>query len=188
MAKNSKQTSSKLTSAISIILIILLIFGILALGIRCSGIADPFSIEYNGTTYTANDKNVIVLPEDGEARFTVKNFGSRYTVRVEANVDFEYEVNGQKYSFADEQFTRYFIKSNNVFDSYFIIDCEPFGYFPENVLSDIWGGNDMTLPEITENCYFKLIVTSSEGEVITSAMRQDTPIKDVRVSPDRVVF
>lgn len=107
--------------------------------------SSSFSVEYNGVKY--RDKfNVIEIPKNGQARFTVKGCDT-YKVNVVPNVtresDFDYIAGNTFYRYSEADIERLFLDTNSFDDNGFILrklDCTL-----ENVLSVLHAGENIVL-------------------------------------------
>lgn len=143
-----------------------------------------FRVEYNGQTYKGGD-NRLLLPASGEVRFEVKGFNaSPYTVKVEPGVDFEYEVGGRTFHFADCRLTDYFVSAENIFNGNFVIDCDV-NYAPGAVLERIWG--EAVTAVYPDSYPYTLVVTSAAGDRVSISFGQAF-LGHVEVVPDHIVM
>lgn len=142
-----------------------------------------FRVIYNDHIFKAGEDNFLYLPVSGEAKFEVAGFNSSpYTVKVEPNADITYDIGGQQYSFKDEQLTDYFIKSENVFGSAFIIDCQKSYTVPE-ILKQIWG--EKIEPNSAAPYPYALVVISTNGEKIVIQFNQ---LININLNPGSIVL
>lgn len=197
----AKQKKSKFVSVITWLLLLLLLIGCIGLILHFLGIGKDditdiinptFRVEYDGNVYKADTENVLALPESGQARFEIKNCES-CTVKVLPNVtdetDFTFTADGNERKYSDvSDLTAVFIQTNNVYGEYFIIDCDN-DYSLESVLSSALGADSVVIPvaEITDP--YKLVVTSSDGEVI-EILFGGTHIYgfDIVLNPSSIIF
>ncbi len=188
--------SSKSVAGIAISFICLFAFA-LAVGliIKYTDIKDKvtefvnptFCIEYNGVTYTG-DNNKLTLPLSGQAKFTVKNGGS-YTVDVSPNKnepDFNYTVNGNTYSFHDENLSNTIVKRSNIFSDNFIIDCSE-RFYVIDVLKTIWGDEEIEA-HCTMQYPYLLTVTSADGKTVSFEIVQTLSASEIVTDPDNIIF
>lgn len=155
---------------ITVIIIAALAVGIYALwkytgiGKQMTSSIGEFRVVYNGKTFNIGKDNYICLPSSGEAKFEVLGFNSTpYTVKVEPNTDFTYDVDGNTYHFEDEQLTDYFIDPETVYGNAFVINCDK-NYAVGDVLKHIWGKD---IEAETRAIYpYAITVVSSAGEKV----------------------
>lgn len=140
---------------------------------------EEFTLYYNGNGYNASDEAEVRLPTDGQAVFYVRGTES-YTVSVITNLDEQtgavlnsYSYDGINWLFRFDDYTTDFVKSENLQEDHFIIECSPDYYSLDNVLKRIHEATEIqyTYP-IEEEYPFKLIITSSAGEVISILLKQ----------------
>lgn len=187
---------SKLLSVISAILVVFVlalvvwaIFKFTSIGDKLNDLLDKtFYVEFDGERYTGND-NAIFLPSSGLLKFTVKHSsGYKITVapHISSDMDSTYTVNGQKYSYTDEDLTDVFIDSELVYDDCFYIDCTQ-SYFITDVLSRIWGVKDVTLYGDAP-CYYLLKITNkADGETVSFSLHYNDNFEIV-VSDTSYIF
>ncbi len=174
----ARQKRSKIISVITWLLLLLLLVG--GIGAIChfagigkddiTDIVNPtFRVEYAGKVYKADTENVIVLPKSGQARFEIKNCENcavKVLPNVNAETDFIFTVDGQEHKYSEVQdLTAVFIKANNVYGDYFVIDCNN-DFSLESVLSMLYDIEQITISEHVNIPPYKIVVTSSNGQVI----------------------
>ena len=171
---------NKFLSVVAVVAVVIVIF--LAIGglARCNSVKDKvneiispsFSVEFDGKKYKG-DENYICLPNKGKAIFNVRN-GGDYRVEVLPNVtdetDFNYTVGDKVYPYSGENLTTAFIDNKQIFSDKFFIDCSQ-NMSLRSVLSRIWGGAEITVTAPIGVCFYKLVVTSSNGETVTLLFR-----------------
>lgn len=145
---------NRFSSIIAVIAFLLLLVVAVFCVFRYTGINDKidsllnpsFSVQYNGVTYSGDD-NVIVLPQDGKAKFKVRGVDS-YQVTVTPNVtaetDFSYNVGDTVYVFGNTNLTNFFVTDGCVENGYFVIDCTK-DLSVESVLSKLHDNAEITL-------------------------------------------
>lgn len=172
----ARQKKSKIISIITWLLLLLLLVG--GIGAIChfagigkddiTDIVNPvFRIEYNSNVYKTDTENVIALPKDGRARFEVKGTKSYSAVivpNVTTETDFTYTVNGKVYPYSGEKdLSKAF--DIKCYDNAFTVTTDG-DYTLENILFKIWGVETVTISEHGDFPLYKLIVTSSSGEIV----------------------
>lgn len=116
--KRQRTVGSVLSSALTVFVVVLavgLVFKYTKAGERIKDLTNSaFCVEYAGKEYTG-ENNVITLPTDGQAMFTVKGCDG-YTVKIVPNVtvetDFTYTVNGRDILTAARICVRYFLRAS----------------------------------------------------------------------------
>lgn len=191
----AKQTIKSLgAKVLSCILFLLFIAGIVGAIVHFTGVDNSvkdllnstFRVEYNGIEYASDGDNVAILPENGTARFNIKN-GGNCAVRVVPNVDFKFDFGGEELSFKDEvDLTRYFIDSSGFSAGCFEINCTPNAFKISSFLSTIYG-DAVSVPDnlSNEEYYYKVYVTAASGETISILLAQ-APF--IRIEQDNVAF
>lgn len=140
-----------------------------------------FTVLYGAEmTFTPESTAQLLLPQQGSVLFQVTGT-SAYTVKVVSNIDdgqggsrpYYYMVDDKLGLFSNDDYTEQFIKSLSA-SSFFFIEVQEPGYYDlENVLSRIYGTDNivLTVPEDLQYPY-KMVVTSAEGEQIIIELGQ----------------
>lgn len=166
MAKNYK--SNKILTTLLCIFAVF-VFVVLLCGVLSRTFSVPLTVTCGGSKFTGKD-NALILPHNGEVRFDISG-ADKYSVEVLPNIktaesDFIYSVNGNdNYKFSGDDYTNLFVYQWDIHNDYFIINCSVGRYSIVRLLSNLWNGAEIILPELTFDYYFKLVVTSSESVV-----------------------
>ncbi len=190
----SGKKKSKFVTALTVLLFLLLIVAAVGaiikftkVGDKVTDIVNPvFRVEYNGVAYTGDD-NKIGLPQDGKIKFEIKctnGFKVKVTPNVTDKTDFTYTVNEREYSYGDEDLSGLIVKTENIYGDCFYIDCTQ-NFRLDNLLSNIWGGEKVTLNGTVQYPYL-LTVTGSNGESVSIAINQSY-VTGVTL-PESIVF
>ncbi len=167
---------NNLTNFITWLLLLLLLACGIGAVIRYSGVTKDditdlvkptFRIECNKQVFRTNTENVFTIPKSGQARFDIKNC-ENCTVKVLPNVtsetDFTFIVAGKDRKYTEVgELTSAFIKTNNVYGDYFVIDFDE-DYKIQSVLSRFYGTNEIILPEGCNPSY-KVVVSSGAEKI-----------------------
>lgn len=172
----ARQKKSKLLTEIMCGVLLLLLIGSIEAILHFTDIGKDdivdivnptFRVVSSESVFKPDGENIFVLPESGQVRFEVKGTNS-YTVAVLPNVtdetDFTYSVNDKTYQFGDEADLSYGFDLK-CYDSAFTINAES-DYTLVSVLSKLWGIENITVSKNDNSPVYKLVVTSSKGEVV----------------------
>lgn len=137
-------------SIVALVVIVLAVFNVFKYtkaGDKIKDLINPaFRVEYGGNDYNGDD-NLIALPTEGQAKFTVKGAES-YKVTITPNVtpetDFTYEIGNTVYSFSQAALSKVFINNDSVKNGNFYLNCVD-NYSLESVLSKLHGGGKVVL-------------------------------------------
>ena len=197
MKKISTRKISRIISyIITAVLLVGLIGGAAYMTKIMLGSYDSFVVSYNEDVYTGDTANK-VYPFNTELTFDVnydyhklvvdKQYG--YTVKlvpaVSVEDDFEFSIGDHSYLFSDEQ------DITSAFNV--ILDESSFSItIPGNisdVLSVIYGGGEITVPELdNDKDYYKLVVTAFDGAEISISFKQFSAVTGVSMSQDTLVI
>jgi hypothetical protein len=196
----SRAKKSKFNKFLVWVLLLLLLVGGIVGVVRFTGISKDdindyinpeYKVTYNGSVFKSDTENFVLLPCEGTAKFTVKGANS-YTVKIVPNVtdetDFEYYVGDNSYLFSGEtSLTSVF--DIETYDSYFTINCDN-DYSLSGVLSAIWGGRDDITVSNPSFSPYKMVVTSSSGDVINIVFAQysDVKVTSVNLTQNNIVM
>jgi hypothetical protein len=177
---------------------LLLLIGCIGAVVACTGIKDEvddlinptFKIVVDNESFTADNDNLLSMPQSGQVRFTVKN-GTNCKVQILPNVqsdeDFEFSVGGKTYKYSQVgELTSVFILNSNVYGDYFIINCNRQSYGLSKVLSDVYGDTVTIENGVSIKYPYLLVVTNGSGESIEIALKFSL-LKSVEISGN-IVF
>lgn len=186
----------KITSVISVVLVLLVLAGIVGAIIKFTNVKDKvtdifdttFRVEYDGVNYKGND-NHISLPKSGKVTFRVKGCDG-YQLKVIGNAtaenDFLFTVDGNLRKLSEQTFSDLFLDSNNLHIGYFEIDCSQ-DYSFESVLSKRYNGATVEFNDDIQYPYV-LVVSSDKGEKVSFAIRQATPVEGIEQFPENIIL
>ena len=191
MARKSNITViSKIIAYALIIIIIACLIGFLSY--YTNGFTSGFStfyVEYNTEIYNGTHTGLELNPK-GQSRFDIKyplSFLSKnelkgYTIKIipNADKDFEFRVNGMDYSFNSEKdLTSGFDIEYD--EGYFLISNN---FTPASVLKKIYSGKNVEVPEPTNVDYFRMIITSYNGEsVVNISFHRYVAVEGIELHP-----
>lgn len=197
MKKISTRKISRIISyIITAVLLVGLIGGAAYITKIMLGSYDSFVVSYGEDVYTADTADK-VYPFNTELNFTVaydyhklvvdKQYG--YTVKVVPAVsgddDFQFSIGDHSYLFSDEHDITSAFNVVISDDSFSLV-------IPGNisdVLSVIYGGGEITVPEIdNDKDYYKLVVTAFDGTEISISFKQFSAVTGVILSQDTLVI
>lgn len=151
MRNRKKRSFMSMFMVLVLFLVIVLVVGLISKYTstidKVKDLINPvFHVEYNGKDYTGSD-NVIVLPTEGQAQFTVKGAES-YKITLKPNVtietDFSYSIGNAVYNYSQVDLSKVFISDNSLKDNSFFLNCLD-DYSLESVLSRIHGETEIVL-------------------------------------------
>ena len=199
MARRNK-SENKIVSVIIWLLLLALLVGGVAMVLHFAGIGKDditdifkptFRVEYGENVYKTDTENILDVPLSGQARFGIKNCESctiKVLPDVTAETDFTFTVNGQEKKYSEvEDLTAAFIRKNNVYGDYFIIDFDE-NYAVESVLSRVYETNNVEVGERTVTYPYKIVVTSSEGEKIEISLRFEAKVAKITLDKSEIKF
>ncbi len=186
----------KIIFAVVAILLIALLVGLAVYLVRGPGkklaeevkdaLDTDFKVKYDGKTYKGVD-NSVTLPLSGMAEFSIENFNT-LKVGVSFAANFDFRVNNEMKHSKDIDLTEVFIKSENVFDNSFVIDCDSFAFDLHKVLRTLYGEEaEIRLPEISDEFIYKIVFTSNR-DTIEIKFDFEVPDVELEMSAGVIVF
>ena len=190
------KTSSKVKTAVTVILVIMLLILSLGLLARFTNVfGNKIAVTYNGTKIT---KDFEGLKIESGTEIEVKAPGE-YEVKIyaegNAESDFSFTVDGRSYSWVEdiaganggrgEEFTDAFEVEKT--DAGFTISCGV-----EKALRDIWAGEEIVLPEeIPAGDRFRLEIRNGKNTLTVSFSVKDPGtigVEKIELNPGEIVF
>jgi hypothetical protein len=193
----SKRKASIFKTLLTILILGLIIGGIVIAVIKLSKDSDvttistqkPYSVTYDGVRYIESSEDIyITLPDNGTARFEVKN-GGDFTVDVLPNTsssrDFEFTVDNTPYIFSQEGSLKQAFTITTG-DGYFEVVCDRV-YNVQTVLNYLYASN-VTLVDSVPIYPFKFVITSADGATIEIPFEQYSSDLTISLDANHIYF
>lgn len=188
---NGKKKSSFMSviSVIVFLLVIVLAVGLIVkytrAGDKVKDLFNPaFRVEYDSKDYNG-EKNIIVLPTNGQAKFTVKGAESykvTITPNITAETDFTYEIGDTVYNYSQVDLSKVFISGDSIKNGSFYLNCVD-DYSLESVLSKVHGGAKIVLNGGAQYPY--LLTFTANGTTVKFLFGVDF---DIDLSESNIIF